>query len=378
MNKISHSSIRIYTECPRKYKLWYKNRYRPKNIHGALLVGSSVDNGLNSLLENRDLNEAIKVFDKSFRFQNINNIPTYLPKSTNIVYSKRDFDAELLKKDDFDEYYKFKNEIEYNPDTSLEQDIEKFQKAKENKGFDNLTHKEKQLYNMINWLSIRRKGHIMIRDYHKIVLPKIKGVVSVQKRGKIENNNGDTLSYILDLVVDWEDGKRYLIDNKTSALEYEKDSAMKSQQLILYYHAEKEEMGLNAVGFIVMYKNILKNRKKICKSCNKDGSGQRHKTCDNLIDNKRCNGEWLEEINPECKIDIILNDVPEATENLVIQTFDEANEGIKKESFGPNLNACGNENFKCAFYNYCWHGKKDDIIELGKENTNESTNMLNK
>jgi hypothetical protein len=55
------------------------------------------------------------------------------------------------------------------------------------------------------------------------------------------------------------DGKVYIIDNKTSSSIYTWDSPMRSQQLILYYHALKEKYKADGVGFIVMYKQIKKN-----------------------------------------------------------------------------------------------------------------------
>lgn len=364
--KLSHSSCRMYTECPRKFKYWYVDRLRPKVIHGALLYGSAIDHSLNHLLETKNLEEAKNIFDKAFRFQPINNEPTYLPETDKIVYSYRDFDAELLTEEDYYEYDKVKEKLTgESPKTTLLSDFNYLQNMKKEKGLDAFSYVEKVLYNLANWLCLRRKGHVMLQSYTKKVLPKIKQVLAIQKRSTLTNEEGDEVTYILDLAVEWEDGKRYLLDNKTSAMEYDKDSAMKSQQLVLYYHAEKEELKLDAVGFIVMYKTIMKNRVKICKKCNNDGSGTRFKTCNNILsDESRCNGEWDEKINPECDIDIILNPVPSAIESLVIETFDEANNGIKKQTFGPNLNACGNDSFKCVYYEKCYYGKDEGLIKL--------------
>jgi len=66
---------------------------------------------------------------------------------------------------------------------------------------------------------------------------------------------------------------------------------------------------------------------------------------------------------PEARIETILNKVTEQAENLVLETFDEANEGIKKGAFGPNLLACNN-GYKCQFYDYCWKGDDKDLVVL--------------
>lgn len=358
------------------------DRLRVKTTNGALLMGSAIDKGINVLLETKNLEEAIKAFDKSFRYNFINNVGHYIPESTLVTYAKRDFDRDLLTNEDVDQFNKFL-EKQGLYDSEVQTDINEYYKValedKEHNGFDNMDLYSRKVYALSNWLCLRRKGHIMIRGYHDQILPKIKEVLAIQKSISIENSENDKITGFIDLAVQWQDEKRYLLDNKTSYMEYEPDSAMKSQQLILYYHACKEELKLDGVGFIVLYKQINKNKIKKCSKCGKDGTGQRHKTCDaeyeikNLIDLNakgpiaRCNGEWLETIKPECRIDIILNTVPEAAENLVIETFDEANEGIKKEAFGPNLDACMKYGQPCQFYNKCWKGSDEDLIKLDKK-----------
>lgn len=378
-NRISHSAIRTFTQCGRKYKFHYIDRLRSKTTSGALIFGSSIDKSLNELLETKDLDKAIKAFDKSFRYNFINNEGHYLPESTLVVYAKRDFDKDLLQSEDIEQFNKFlEKEGLYDP--TVPTDINEYYKTaledKEHNGLNNLTSYSQKVYALSNWLSMRRKGHVMLKSYNKEILPKIREVIAVQKSIAIENDQNDKITGFLDLVVEWQDGKRYLFDNKTSSMEYEKDSAMTSQQLIIYYHAVKEEYKLDGVGFIVMYKQLLKNKTKKCSSCGKNGTGQRHKTCDAEIMDRmgsidRCNSDWIETIDPECRIEVILNEVTTEAEDLVIQTFDEANEGIKKEAFGPNLEACNN-GFKCQFYNKCWKGDDSDLIKLEKKNEDKS------
>jgi len=374
--KLSHSSVRTFTECARKYDFHYNKRLRGRNIHGALLYGSSIDLALNHLVETKDLNESIKIFDKSFNNQFINGVSTYLPLATNVVYSVKDFDVDLLKEEDYQHYEKVQLEFgkmgsQYSdPDVELKKLVE----LKKQGGFGKFTKQQKQIYNLINWLSLRRKGHVMLQSYATKVLPRIKRVIAVQKKSELVNDQGDSVVYIIDLIVEWEDGKIYLMDNKTSSIDYEEDSAMKSQQLVLYYHAEKEESKLDGVGFIVLNKNILKNRVKICSICGYDGSGARHKTCSEMVTFKemnsnkveviRCNGGWKETVSPECFIKVIINKVPPATEDLVLETFDSVNTAIKTGNFPPNLNACGNTNFQCTYYNKCHFGSDEDLIDM--------------
>lgn len=365
-NKISFSAVSMYLTCGKKYFLHYKKRIRPNTISGALLIGGAIDKALNELVESKNLEKAIKVFDKSFRYNFINNEGFSVPESTKVVYAKKDFDKDLLQKEDYEKFEKAKEEWNYEGG-SLVEVYEALLNKKEENGFVNLEIKEKALYNLVNWLSIRRKGHLMLQSWYTNVLPNIKQTLAVQKSIGIENDQGDKITGFLDLVAEWKDGKRYLLDNKTSYMEYESDSASKSQQLILYYHAVKEEFKLDGVGFIVLYKAINKNRTKKCESCGKDGTGQRHKTCDAETTKGRCNGSWIETINPECRIDIILNQVNEPAENLVLETFDQTNEGIKKEVFAPNLDSCNKYGIPCAYARLCWENSMEDLVQLKKE-----------
>lgn len=368
MNKpLSTSAVRMYTSCPKKYSLHYNYKLRSKYFSSALAFGSAVDNGLNELLLTKDLDKAIEKYYLTSTLQKINNIETYLPTHPDLVYAEADFDIELLEPQDFDNYKALKEQYGLSNESSLEVDVKHVIERKKQIGFKNLELMEKQLYNYANWLSLYRKGLLMIKAYYKKILPRIKRVIVVQKKNEISNSVGDKIVTYLDLIIDWEDNKRYLMDNKTSTRMYEADSAKKSQQLLLYYSIERDEYALDGVGFFVMYKQIRKNRIKICSVCGKNGTGGRYKKCDADIDGKRCNAEWNETIKPECEIDIILNEVPETAVNLVIETMDQANLGIKNKQFGPNLNACGSttSDYRCAFYGYCWNNDSSDLIDIG-------------
>ena len=361
--RLSHSSVRLYSQCGRKYKLRYIDGYRSVVTSGALLFGSALDNSLNTLLETKDISQAIKVFDKVFHFNFINDVGTYLPDSTLITYAKSDFDSDLLLPEDHKKFSDKQYEYALHEGKSLEDTYEFLMSKKEEVGFANLNDNEKKLLNLANWLCLYRKGLIMLEGYNSKVLPKIKSVLTVQKQIELENQEQDKLVGYIDMILEMDDGKRYVMDNKTSTKEYELDSPSHSQQLILYYHATKEEYKLDGAGFIVLYKLILKNKTKRCSVCSNDGTGKRHKSCDAEVNGKRCGGDWIETIRPEANIQIITNTIPQAAEDLVLETFDEANLGIKNEAFSPNLQACVQGPIICEYYNKCWRGSDLDLIK---------------
>lgn len=369
-NKLSFSSISKYTECGFKYFLHYKKRYRAKYFHSALAFGSSCDDGLNELLKTKDLLKALEVFDKKWNFQYINNVLTSLPKATNVVYADADTDLELLFPED-----KVKLENEYG--NQWEQLYDNVSEQKGIVGWDNLPNESKEMFNYVAWLSMRRKGHVMITSYNEQILPKINKVLAVQHKTELTNADGDEIVQYLDLIVEWQDGSIILFDNKTSARDYDPEAALTSPQLISYYVKSKKEFGTNAVGFLVMKKQILKNKKKICTKCKHDGSESRAKTCDEEYPGKvikrnkevdgmvRCEGTWDVTIDPKCFIQIIISPVNEHAENTVMSTFSDANDGIKKEVFHRNLKACGGGSaFRCEYFDLCWSGKEDNLIKL--------------
>lgn len=357
-NRISHSAVRLYSECGRRYQLHYQQKLRSPVISGALLFGSAIDQALNDLLVNKDVNKAIRTFSASFENQAINGVKTYIPTASNVVYAKTDYDADFVEE---------KYQSEYALLATKKQEF----------GFDSLTLQEKERYCGINYLSMLRKGEIMIDTYAHEVLPQIRQVLAIQKNIELKNDAGDEIIGYVDLIVEWKDGKRYILDNKTSTRDYDSDSASKSQQLLLYHYICKDEYKIDGgIGFIVLYKQIQKNRTKICSVCGFDGSGARHKTCNNKVESvklgngapiyRRCDGEWKETIDPKARIEVILNHSPEAAEDLVLSAFDSANEGIRKHVFTPNLQACGdfNSDYRCPYYLKCWTGKDDSLVKV--------------
>lgn len=375
-NKLSHSALNKYLQCPRLYKLHYVEKLRGKTTSGALLIGSAIDKSLNELLTYKNLESAIKVFDSEFEYGYINNKKVHLPDSDLITYAKKDFDSELLNFQD-EQFFgaKYLELTKEEKCLGIEKTYNNLMELKESNGFENLSSPEKKLYNLANWLCLKNKAHIMLKAYFEKVLPKIKRVIDIQKRILVTGKTGDEIECYIDLIVEMNDGKKYVLDNKTSGIDYEPDSASKSQQLIMYYYAvnkeSKLEEKLDGVGFIVMYKNIQKNRIKICEKCGHNGSGGRHKTCDNGIEINgpgtlitRCNGAWKETINPECKIDIILNQVTVPAQNLIIQAFLGANEGIKAGVFPPNVDSCMKYGNPCVMFKKCWEGKDENLITL--------------
>lgn len=348
--KLSHSSLRLFSECGQRYKYHYVDRVRETVFHSALAFGSAIDEALNDLLIQRDLPRALKIFDSKWTTGRIGSSVEQLATNLKLVYGASDFDEALLSEGDLETCRSFLG------DQSPSSFVKEVQELKSTIGWDNLEAATKGNYNYVNWLSMRRKGHAMLKSYHDKILPQIFEVVSIQEEISLENEEGDKITGFVDFVATMRDGKNYVLDNKTSARAYDEDSAARSQQLVLYYHTLKEKYNLAGVGFIVLNKNIRLNKSKTCSLCKHEGEGSRAKTCDNEIEGKRCGGAWDVVVDPDCYIQTVLNEVTPESEALILDNFIDINQMIKLGIFYKNLAACKNGNLICPYINLCHKG----------------------
>ena len=370
MNKqrLSHSAISKYAMCPKMYEYHYIKKIRPTIHSAALVFGDSFDKAINTLIKGeKTLEEAINFFIESFKNNTINNKNVYIPTYTQLVYSASDFDADLLSEDNLSiikERY-----------PTIEDPIEEIKKLKNQKkaiGWENMSNANKTFFNDLHWMVLCNKGVLFINAYHEQVVPKLLKVHEVQRVIKIENMGGDSIIGYVDLIADLEGHGTVILDNKTSSMEYEEDSVLTSPQLSLYLHALEDEYKTRKAGYIVLNKNLIKNKKKICSKCGYDGSGKTHKKCDNEIDGKRCNGEWNTTTDPKVNIQIIVDEIPIKTEEIVMENYDAINKGIKSGVFHRNFNTCENcFGSRCAYKDLCFKDNMRGLEDMNKENRDD-------
>lgn len=354
--------------CPKSYYYHYMERIRPTTQTGALAFGSALDSALNELLVPTG-KDASSIFLEAFTHQYINGVKNYTPTSLNMVYSNNDFDGELLTDDDLAFMNGELNKIGLSELASISEAGQKvgfIKKLKSEVGMANISPGQVTTYNLINWTCLKAKGLLMLDAYKEKVLPLIEKVHVVQKQVSLVNEDGDSITGFVDLIADVKGHGTVILDNKTSGMRYEKDSVRTSPQLALYTNIEGPDYGTDKAGFIVMLKNVMKNRTKKCTKCGHNGTGSRAKTCDNTIDNKRCGGEWDEAITPEIDIQIIIDTIPKQLEIIVLENFSDVNDAIKQKHFTRNLHSCTNTyGGLCPYYSLCFEGnmrglKKND------------------
>lgn len=212
---------------------------------------------------------------------------------------------------------------------------------------------------------------MLLQVYKEQLLPKFKKVLAIQKQVELKNDDGDSIIGYVDLIAELHDGRIAVIDNKTAGREYDLDAVTKSPQLSLYKTIlnSGDEFNVDVAAFAVLIKQLNKNVKKTCMSCDfKADKGSTHKTCYNEINKKRCGGDWKREIEFEGRSQFLLDEIPEAVQEMVLENINVINHSIKNDIYPRNFNNCKTKyGTLCPYFQKCWYGKEDDLIQLPKK-----------
>lgn len=328
---LSFSGYKRFITCP---KFYYYNDVlgeKVESMSSALVFGSAIDNALNDMLVNRDLLAAKNIAKR------------YIIDTQIDMYYLADYDADFSQ--DELESYVTKNHSSSGIDTeNIMQELLTNQNS--------LSSNERKLMSHICKDTLKHKANVILDSYFVKVLPMIKSVESIQK--EIVLKDGSKRG-IIDTILITNDNKRVIFDNKTSSRPYEKDAVLKSPQLALYAHL----VGADYAGFIVMNKQITKNRTKICSKCGNDGSGTKFRTCNNITGKKKCGSKWNETIDPYSYIQIFIDKMPQINKDIIVEAMDETISCINNGVFPRNLNNCFSMyGQKCVYINNCWKQKE--------------------
>lgn len=300
-----------------EHKYYYEDRLRTISLSSSLVFGTAVDNAIGVSLTTRNLGQALREFRRSFTRGTDNfGDPVYFPTAS-LKYLKHDLDVDL---------------------------INSWNARKVKKG---LCTKE--------WASLCRKGLLIVKSFHKNVLPKVEEVVAIQEHVELMNEEGDSLIGKCDFIVRI-DGKIVMIDMKTASRLYKYDAVRTSPQLSMYYTGLKDRFKIDLCGYVVALKAIKKNKTKFCRICGFNGSGTSFRSCNNTIDEQRCNGEWNVKCYPEALIQILIDHIPDQFEQITLDSVISVNDGIKAKQYVKNLEACKRGYGMCEYYEYCMNG----------------------
>ncbi len=323
---LSFSQVTTFLDCQRKWYLDKVEKIRPSVLGSALYFGTAIDNSVEHILLKKE-GHYLETFDNLLKNFEVNRKPKKLPEDIlALKFFVSDLDPELVDQDFMDEVCK-NLEVE----SITIPDFLDFCKQ-QRKSKTELEEVEQSIFNFLAQKSLETKGKLILEKLEEWIAENVIEVHSVQKRIELENDNGDKFIGYSDFIVTLKDGKKYLIDLKTSSdpsKYYPEDSASNSPQLAIY---SLEEDDLDGVAYLVGDKKIRKRE-------------------------------------PKVRIHFVKGEI---SEEVLDKTFLQIEEvtGIIKEklpfgqgSFEQNKESCANYG-NCPYINLCWKGSMKGLEKL--------------
>lgn len=363
MTKLSHSGKSKFEHCSEMFNLHYNLKIRPSGTTSALLFGSAIDVAAEHYLLNGDKELAVTKFIETWKQQEINGILTDLQSSSEVSFHDNDFDHELLNQSDNNSI--IENTVYATPSDLVE------------------AGEEKERIILAKWTSLFRKGLLIINAFIDWADENIEEVLEAQCMIELEDGEGNEITGKADFVVKI---KGYdvpvLVDLKTAARFYERGSVRISEQLSIYYfylrNTKYPEM--KRAAYLVLQKQIKKNREKTCLVCGNVTHGKEQKCAVEIqvpgakgkMKKGRCNGEFSVQIFPEVTVQFIHDEIPEHFIQETVERFGYVINEINEKKFEKNLDGCNSYyGRECPYKKYCETGC---MVGLIKKEENEHDN----
>ena len=257
---LSNSAVNTYLDCPYKYKLHYLDRIRPIYTKSSFLFGGAVDAAVECMLKNIDgeyQDPYLEFTDKMFE-ADINGKVHKIPKTSNCKYSKADVQIELLEETELKMITNYMEELGYDMSDYSVQEFWKYYDESTKKK-EKLTDKDFLVFGYIAFNCLIQKGRMILPVLQEWVDDNVLEVHSTQEEIRIEDEDGNVLRGYLDFVVTLKDGRKVLLDLKTSSdpkSQYPDGCVEESQQLSIYY----QEVDVEEAGYLVVGKKIRKKK----------------------------------------------------------------------------------------------------------------------
>lgn len=365
--KTSYSQNNTYKDCPKHWQMLYKEGWEGKIEGSSLYFGSAIDAGVTAMLDGKP--DWLQVFydrwNKSWNFGK----SVVIFDNPEITYGYKDFDEYVLEDKDFQTLTTWALQLNLvpaaqivlfsSPGAVLKTEMITLFKdiaGKKKNPYKTPTASEMIFYNRASWLSMKRKGKILLNSFNTQFFPKIKRVIATQQRAQIQDpNTGDTITGFIDMVLEI-DGydKPIIFDLKTAGQPYTQQDIDLTQQLTLYAAMKSGDYNTDLVGYVVLCKNIPKDSVSTCKTCG-NVKNSAHKTCNALDANGlRCNGVWDEKTvcKPEVQVLVEKKDVNQINDLLI--DYGNIILAMKQEIVYKNTSKCTNwYGGVCPYFNAC-------------------------
>lgn len=369
--KTSYSQNSTYVQCPRHWHNLYNEKLRSPKEGASLYFGSAMDAAVTLMLEDKQKGlpfiskNYLDKFESRWELAFNSGKPVNLFDNDNIVYSYNDFDEHVLTQADGVTLGDWAKDLGLTAMGSTPVSIYKeIAKIKKNP-YKNTTPKQMQYFNRVSWLSLKRKGAVLLNAFETQFFPRIKKVIAIQQHAKLADpSTGDSIVGVIDMVLEidgWD--KPIIFDLKTAATPYIKEQIDMSEQLTSYAAMKAQEYGTDLVGYCVLIKNIAKDFINTCSNCGHLRTG-RHQTCDNLVNGNRCGGKWDEQItcNPEVQV-MVQRKTPEQIQDL-LQDVSSIVLAMKNGIVYKNLSKCDNwYGSVCPYKKLCHSGDSTGLVK---------------
>jgi hypothetical protein len=342
---LSHSARQKLETCPRMYQLHYLEKIRPAGVNSTLLFGTAVDQAAEEYLNTKNRQLCRDKFKELWYEQKDGdgNIIT-IHGSTEIEYSANDLDLELIPESHYD--YVIKNSVFASLSDVIKDGTDRERVAG------------------TYWLSMFNKGRLLLKGFMDWVDENVEEVLGTQVKIELEDGDGNKVPGLADFVIKLKGyDKPVLVDLKTSARYYPRNSVKESEQLGLYYFYLKQSQypDMERAAYLVLNKQIKKNRVKTCLKCGTVTTG-REKTCAVGTKKDRCNGEFSVDTTLEAVVQYIHDEIPEDFILATIDKFNIAVDKIKEGNFEPCWDKCDNYyGRRCPYFEYCRSGAMDGL-----------------
>lgn len=360
--------------CPKMWYYQYVEGWSSDTEGSSLYFGTAIDRAVSDMLENNP-NWLQKFYD-SWEFQAKNGQIVRIMDNDSITYSHKDFDGDLLEPQDtatLDKWAKELNLIGATATPTRQELIDLFKQCSKAKSspYIKMTDEQFKYFNRCSWLSLKRKGKLLLNAFDQQIRPKIKKVLSTQKRCEIKDEStGDAIIGYIDLVLELEGyDKPIIFDLKTASMAYDQFQLDVSPQLTLYAAMEARNYNTDLVGYLVLPKNIQKDSVFHCNSCGfKKATG--HRTCNNPINGNRCGGGWVETKIPVPQVQVMIQKKSQEQINDLLGDIGNLILAMKNHIVYKNTNRC-QDHFggNCPFINLCHKNDSTGLTQKPKRGT---------
>lgn len=310
---------------------------------------------------------------------------TQIFDNDDITYSYKDFDEHVLEDKDWATVLNWAIQLKLGANAVLNSTPHALPKAemlllyksiagKKKNPYLSPTVDEMKFFNRISWLSMKRKGKLLLGAFHTQFLPKVKKVIATQQRASIQDpNTGDSIVGFVDMILEI-DGypKPVIFDLKTAGMPYNQEDIDLTQQLTLYSAMKGAEHNTDLVGYVVLCKNIPKTSVSTCKVCGNVKTGK-HKTCESVTSGKRCGGDWDEKVVPDPQVQVLVEKKSPAQINDLLLDIGNIILAMKNGIVYKNVSKCTNwYGGLCPYYNACHKNDYSGLVKKGNSNANSN------